>query len=147
MDIENLKLELKATINYDAGSWFTNGKETVPITKIYIANTGENDRNGFIGYLYEPRIWKGVVDIYKDVENSTDKYDYTKKLTGLEQGLVVYIKDDYRIKSKKVGTEYEVGFEIKNEVSNKAMNYKNLEVDEEIPTNTTLDNINEIIGY
>ena len=107
-DIENLKLELKATINYDAGSLFTNGKETVPITKIYIANTGENDRNGFIGYLYEPRIWKGVVDIYKDVENSTDKYDYTKKLTGLEQGLVVYIKDDYRIKSKKVGTEYEV---------------------------------------
>ena len=99
--------------------------------------------------MYEPRIWKKVVDIYKDVDivNSTDKYDYTKKLTGLEQGLIVYIKDDYRMKYQLVDSNYELKFEIKNEVNNKAMTYKNLEIYEEVSTEAKFDNISELIGY
>lgn len=153
-DSKDLKLELVKEINFDTAIVFMNDSATVPINKIYIANTDDSvqlagSKHGFKGCLYEPRIWKKVVDLYKDVEDktSTDKYDYTKLLTGLEEGLIVYIKDDYRMKQQNVGSGYELKFEIKNEVNNKPMSYKNLEIYEEIPTAVKFDNISELIGY
>ena len=100
----------------------------------------------FLGALYEPRIWTTVTNIYKDYSASY-KSDYTKMLTSSEDGLAVYIKDDYSKVTKTTDSVTKVFFEIKNAVNNKVMTYANVEADEEIWTEKKSDNISELIGY
>ncbi len=138
-------LECKSTIYYDTDAIFykkTNGP--IYIDKVYIGNEQNSNNNNFSGplYMYEPRIWQKTIDITKE--------DLTKRLIGNEDSLIFYIKDDY----KKVFLENKVVFNVINAVTNNVMNFKYIEVDEEIPTEktdtawkTNFDNISKLIGY
>ena len=87
-------------------------------------------------YMYEPKVFTCAIDV--------SKYDITKRLVGNEEGLLVYLRDEYERRSD--GSK--VKSDIVNAVNNKPMIVKNAVADEEIETLDKIgDDIQELLGY
>lgn len=123
-------------------------KKPIIVDKIYLGNMKEgddgyndnyydDDGRDYYVYMYETKIWNKAIDV--------SKYDVTRKLVGDEDGLLLYMKDDY----KRSSAEDKVILNVVNAVNNKSMVLNDVLASEELESadKTTNENLRNILGY